>query len=533
MSSTNKTTYYNLPQFVDSDLFNPLVDDNDAYDKIDTALHNIADAEGDNASDIVGVKSRVTTAEGKIEALETQNGNEVLSTTAQTLSGAINELDTDTASLDGRVDIVEDDINNVNTGLKVKVATIENQNGTEVLTTVAQTLSGAVNELKSGEDSLDGRLDVVENDINNNSNGILARLTALENSPAILNRKFILIGDSFACGIRGGGQSWVTGWANFFKNLFGNRVFWYDPSSDTPFEGTSGFNTNSDKNFIGQLNYVYSNKLGATNPEEITDIVVIGGTNDVANVNGLDAAIDNFFTRARTIFPNADIKVGCFGLNIRAMVNNSEVYNIYRTRVTSNGGDFLEDILRLGCSQAWDSGAGHLTEDGYNKCNPLIAECIISGHTTYEFFDSIEVTSTANISYSGTFTWGLVITRTENAIYLRFIDTFRNNGWKIHVEATYSGSGSLVVDAFENNTAVIYQPFVNEIIFDTNFVLIDPNNDGNYIIYTLGMVIAKLDTSNHLTIRFATGAPWASLTGKNLYFAWTGRSKEVGLSISY
>ena len=161
MSSTNKTTYYDLPQFVDSDLFNPLVDDNDAYDKIDTALHNIAEAEAGDAREIVGVKGRVTTAEGKIEALETQNGVEALVTTAQTLSGAVNELDGDVVSLDGRLDIVEDDINNANTGLKAKVDSLgtrmttaegdidalEAQNGNETLTTKAQTLSGAVNEL--------------------------------------------------------------------------------------------------------------------------------------------------------------------------------------------------------------------------------------------------------------------------------------------------------------------------------------------------------------------------------------------------
>ena len=160
MSSTNKTTYYELPQFVDSDLFNPLVDDNDAYSKIDTALHNIADAEANDASEIVAVKGRVTTAEGKIEALESQNGVEVLTTTAQTLSGAINELDGDVASLDGRLDVVEDDINNENIGLKVKVDNLgtrmtsaegdidalETLTGSGTLDTVAQTLVGAVNE---------------------------------------------------------------------------------------------------------------------------------------------------------------------------------------------------------------------------------------------------------------------------------------------------------------------------------------------------------------------------------------------------
>lgn len=127
MSSTNKTTYYELPQFVDNDIFNPLVDDNDAYSKIDTALHNIANAEADDASDIVGIKSRLDSAEGNIDALEAQNGNNVLTTTAQTLSGAVNELDADTSALDSRLDIVEDDINNVTTGLKAKVEALETE----------------------------------------------------------------------------------------------------------------------------------------------------------------------------------------------------------------------------------------------------------------------------------------------------------------------------------------------------------------------------------------------------------------------
>lgn len=147
MSSTNKTTYYELPQFVDNDIFNPLVDDNDAYSKIDTALHNIADAEAGNTSDIVDIKSRLDSAEGDIDALEAQNGDNVLTTTAQTLSGAVNELDADIGALDGRLDIVEDDINNVSTGLKVKVAGLETQNGNEVLDTTSQTLSGAINEI--------------------------------------------------------------------------------------------------------------------------------------------------------------------------------------------------------------------------------------------------------------------------------------------------------------------------------------------------------------------------------------------------
>lgn len=147
MSSTNKTTHYELPQYVESDVFNPLVDDNDAYSKIDTALYNIADAEAGNTASITSLTSRMTTAEGDIDDLEAQNGDTVLTTTAQTLSGAVNELDSAVNSLDGRLDVVENDINNDTTGLKVKVTALETQNGSETLDTTSQTLSGGINEV--------------------------------------------------------------------------------------------------------------------------------------------------------------------------------------------------------------------------------------------------------------------------------------------------------------------------------------------------------------------------------------------------
>ncbi|MBP3887758.1 MAG: hypothetical protein J6F30_08940 [Cellulosilyticum sp.] len=74
MSSTNKTTYYELPQFVDNDLFNPLVDDNDAWRKVDTALHTLNESIGD------------------IPDIEAKIGTDTLPTTSQTLTGAIAEL---------------------------------------------------------------------------------------------------------------------------------------------------------------------------------------------------------------------------------------------------------------------------------------------------------------------------------------------------------------------------------------------------------------------------------------------------------
>ena len=194
MAYSNTTPNYDLSQYVGTDIPNPLTDFNGAMSTIDSTMKNIADGVGASDADIAdlkvqngdsqltttaqtlsgavneldadingsnGIDSRLTTVEtnqtadestlstavanlstvtGKVSALETQNGNAVLTTTAQTLSGAVNELD--------------DDINNASTGLAKKVGDLEAQNGNTPLTTTAQTLSGAVNEFKSAVDAI-------------------------------------------------------------------------------------------------------------------------------------------------------------------------------------------------------------------------------------------------------------------------------------------------------------------------------------------------------------------------------------------
>lgn len=147
MSSTNKTTYYELSQYVGTDIINPLTDFNGDNEKIDTALHNIAEAASSSASDITALAGRVTTAEGKITALENQNGNDVLVTTAQTLSGAINELksinDTQNSTISAHTLSIDNHTS--------KISALETKVGTATLETTAQDCSEAINELNTGK----------------------------------------------------------------------------------------------------------------------------------------------------------------------------------------------------------------------------------------------------------------------------------------------------------------------------------------------------------------------------------------------
>lgn len=133
MSHTNVTPNYNLPQYVGTDIINPLTDTNGAYSDIDTALKNIADGVADGASKIETLENTVGDANGglvkSVGDLQTQNGDAVLTTTAQTLSGAVNELDNEV---------------NTNTG---NISTLVQKVGSDTLDTVATTCTGAINEI--------------------------------------------------------------------------------------------------------------------------------------------------------------------------------------------------------------------------------------------------------------------------------------------------------------------------------------------------------------------------------------------------
>lgn len=165
---TNETVNYGLSQFVGSDIPNPLTDYNGDMQKIDTAIKNVADS---------SVTDRDAIADLKI-----QNGDETLETTAQTLSGAINELNTEYGDVNTRLTVAEGKItadegtlatavSNIST-LAGKVSDVETKVGNAVLDTTASDLSNAINELKGeidgtagGTDSINARLTNVENDV--------------------------------------------------------------------------------------------------------------------------------------------------------------------------------------------------------------------------------------------------------------------------------------------------------------------------------------------------------------------------------
>ena len=95
MSSTNKTTNYELSQFIGSDKPAWLVDYNGDMSKIDAQMKVNADAASSAASQASSASSAASSAADGVSALNTQinGGSGEPTTTNKTLIGAINELD--------------------------------------------------------------------------------------------------------------------------------------------------------------------------------------------------------------------------------------------------------------------------------------------------------------------------------------------------------------------------------------------------------------------------------------------------------
>lgn len=246
----------------------------------------------------------------------------------------------------------------------------------------------------------------------------------------ITKRKYVLVGDSFGCGIVNTGQAWVDGWIDYFAAMFPNDVFYYDPAGDTQFSGTSAFTTTSNKNFVGELQYTYNNKLGNTKPNEITDVVVLGGTNEVSGktTDEIASAITTFCNKSRELFPNANIVIGIVGAQGQYMVHGSDIYKGYKKGAMINGASFLRDCINIGTLPAFLSTSDHWTAEGYTYINPMIAEMIINGEVKYSKRFSVPLsTMQSNISNPGGFTFALDCTMTEKALVFEFYIT---NGYE-------------------------------------------------------------------------------------------------------
>ena len=261
-------------------------------------------------------------------------------------------------------------------------------------------LQDAFNDLKSYVQDYFKNLDVQE-EINNKLDSLVANgyfNTFLNDYFKNLKKRvFILIGDSYG----ENPYEYKGGWTTPFKNFSGLTE---GVDCFTNCVGGTGFvkTGNTGKTFLDLLKDI---NLGTVNPEDVTDILVCGGCNDVDTIyNDLNTAILSFRNYCKQHFVNSNINIsmiGIFKASERRKLLLSTVLRSYQLAV-NYGMMYIDSTC---CLHRYD----FIGEDGIH---PTSAGCINIGRNLYNAlfighgvqlinYNEESLSGGDNITYSG------------------------------------------------------------------------------------------------------------------------------------
>ena len=233
---------------------------------------------------------------------------------------------------------------------------------------------------------------------------------------------YILIGDSFSVGLTtddGNTYTLVGGWADRCKLAMEDAG--YDVYINTrTMSGNTGFA--SSLPFQQLLQAIKEDHL-VGKEAEITDIVVLGGTNDIGLEAGINGGIQSFCDYAHNNFPNAKIRIGTIGTNITRL--HSTIVQNYKA-VETYGGTFIGSLTNLFCKPELICYDGvHLTQAGYEYYWSTVLNAIIGGKAEYKITVESDLTIDTT-EFTGTDAFKLYTTYTENGFAMSIDSNSRN-----------------------------------------------------------------------------------------------------------
>ena len=273
----------------------------------------------------------------------------------------------------------------------------------------------------------------------NLQNQIDALRTDLDDVEALVNhRKFILLGDSLGYGITPSasiGADTGIGWIKHFVNTVGQFCDTYY-ANVMLLPGVAGFASS-----LTFLSMLQSLENDITDKDSITDIVVLGGSNDVSGNSvtsaAIESAINTFMDYCRTNYPNAHVKIGILAARIRLMHSDSaKPIESYKT-CTKYGAEFVGDGVGLYCVPSTkDPDHTHLTQAGYSYYTNYVNNLIISGHCDFKFQFTMNVTlDTSKVVIADSITSGLIIQvdYAKHSVVIQLKNSNRNNAFLLEI----------------------------------------------------------------------------------------------------
>ena len=253
------------------------------------------------------------------------------------------------------------------------------------ITTITNNINKEINDRENADTALQGKINT---EITNRENADIALKAEVDTEITNIKkanshgRNFILVGDSFGVGIDGNNNSQAVdggGWIDRFIASVSGYCNVY--RNQEPLSGNFGFA--SSRPF---LDVFKSAEKTVTDKSSITDIIVLGGTNDAysSNLSAVPQAIEEFCNYCHTNYKNARIGIGIIGTFTYEFVNNG-VYDAYKSCV-NHGAYFINSTMML---YSWAKYLGadgtHLTKEGYEFYQPYVNQAILTGKCYYEW----------------------------------------------------------------------------------------------------------------------------------------------------
>lgn len=215
------------------------------------------------------------------------------------------------------------------------------------------------------------------------------------------NRRYILIADSYAYSTTGGGETFL----DLFKNTLGLDAAHYQ---EVFMGGAAFYHPTPGRNYLGLLQ-----SLSVTDPDTITDIWVIGGSNDANNATLAQEQSEMiaFKTYVDATYPNARIVLAPVGLTFTVQGMNNFENVLAKCWLDWAGWHGFTVIPRaeyiLRDTEYLDTDLIHPTADGvYAIANHLIAYALGSAPDVERMMviDSSDITAVQLTNTSNAFT---------------------------------------------------------------------------------------------------------------------------------
>lgn len=172
------------------------------------------------------------------------------------------------------------------------------------------------------------------------------RITNILKPQSYKQRKYLLVGDSYAVGYQGEGVQTIEGYYTKIVNRLGLNAQIVCAS------GYGFMGINYQNKWIDLIrNTVINNK------DTFTDVFICGGMNDRGIDEEFDSNMSELFTYIKENFVNAEIHVGCVGRYREAsdndLLNMRKVNKLYKSITTKYGHKFIDNSFLILHNREW------------------------------------------------------------------------------------------------------------------------------------------------------------------------------------